>query len=266
MRIILPCLLLVASTAAVPFEPVLPKTTGRVVLGNDVLVYSETVDGATQITVRERRGGGWGGPAVLVRPAAGLVALASSISPDGRRLYFETNARQPAIPGRDDSDVWIVERTASAWAAPRPLGAPFDTPYNEHSPTVDASGRMCLNSARPDGLGENDIYCAEAAGAAPRLVGSISSPSQDAFATLAPNGQVLVFASDRPGGSGGWDLYSTRRTPTGWTPPENLGAAINSEANELNPSMADEGRRLLFVRTSATGRQVLAIPFSQDGR
>ncbi|MDR0295244.1 MAG: OmpA family protein [Prevotellaceae bacterium] len=52
---------------------------------------------------------------------------------------------------------------------------------------------------------------------------------------LSNDGQYLYFASDRPGGSGGIDLWRSRKNPDGsWAPPENL-KEINSEADERSP-------------------------------
>ncbi len=40
-----------------------------------------------------------------------------------------------------------------------------------------------------------------------------------------------------PGGYGGMDIYVSHRTHEGWTPPQNMGAEINTEGNEVFPSL-----------------------------
>ncbi len=52
---------------------------------------------------------------------------------------------------------------------------------------------------------------------------------------------TLIFASDRPGGYGGMDLYKVTRTADGWSEPVNLGATINTASNEVFPFMHDSG-------------------------
>jgi|GEM_PF-2313902 len=52
---------------------------------------------------------------------------------------------------------------------------------------------------------------------------------------------TLIFASDRPGGYGGMDLYKVIRTDDGWSEPENLGAQVNTSFNEVFPFMHDSG-------------------------
>jgi len=52
---------------------------------------------------------------------------------------------------------------------------------------------------------------------------------------LSPDGQRLYFASDKPGGYGGSDLYYCQWKSDYWDNPVNLGPAINTEGNESYP-------------------------------
>ncbi|RFM33079.1 PD40 domain-containing protein [Chitinophaga silvisoli] len=58
---------------------------------------------------------------------------------------------------------------------------------------------------------------------------------------LHPNGQVLFFTSDMPGGMGGKDLYYCLRKDTGWGPPINAGPMINTSGDEMFPYIAPDG-------------------------
>ncbi len=49
------------------------------------------------------------------------------------------------------------------------------------------------------------------------------------------NGKLLVFASNRPGGYGGFDLYYSRRENGSWAAPVNFGDKINTEYDEYRP-------------------------------
>ena len=51
----------------------------------------------------------------------------------------------------------------------------------------------------------------------------------------------LIFASTRPGGFGGSDLYRTRLKGKKWSDPENLGEFINTSGDELFPYISDNG-------------------------
>ncbi|MEO0779596.1 MAG: tetratricopeptide repeat protein, partial [Bacteroidota bacterium] len=55
------------------------------------------------------------------------------------------------------------------------------------------------------------------------------------YPSLSADGKTMYFASNRPDGLGGWDLYVSRRIGDTWTTPENLGAVVNTPGNELSP-------------------------------
>lgn len=70
---------------------------------------------------------------------------------------------------------------------------------------------------------------------------------------LTPDGNILVFASDRPGGFGGTDLYYCVKSGRGeWTSPINMGKLINTEGNEMFPSFDHDGN-LIFSSTGIAG-------------
>ena len=58
--------------------------------------------------------------------------------------------------------------------------------------------------------------------------------------TLSPDGRRLYFASNRPGGYGGLDIYVSEKEGGFWNTPQNLGAIVNSAGNELFPIMQDD--------------------------
>jgi outer membrane protein OmpA-like peptidoglycan-associated protein/tetratricopeptide (TPR) repeat protein len=61
-------------------------------------------------------------------------------------------------------------------------------------------------------------------------------------AALTADGQTLYFASDKPGGYGGVDLYKSIRDQSGnWAAPVNLGPTINTSGDEMFPFMANDG-------------------------
>lgn len=64
------------------------------------------------------------------------------------------------------------------------------------------------------------------------------------FATWAPDGQTIFFASDRPDGFGGYDIYRSTRVGNSWTTPENLGPVVNSPGHEITPWY--DGQSLYF--------------------
>jgi hypothetical protein len=72
-------------------------------------------------------------------------------------------------------------------------------------------------STRPGGFGGADVWFAtrasvDAPWSAPVNLGpTVNTNVNDGLLDLSADGQVLIFASNRPGGSGGFDLYMTTR-------------------------------------------------------
>ena len=58
---------------------------------------------------------------------------------------------------------------------------------------------------------------------------------------LSMDGKRLYFASDKPGGYGGSDLYYCRWVRDYWDNPVNLGPVINTSGNEAYPFVDDTG-------------------------
>lgn len=55
--------------------------------------------------------------------------------------------------------------------------------------------------------------------------------------TLDAKGTTMYFASNMPGGYGGYDIYKSTYQREQWGKPVNLGPAINTEKNEVFPSL-----------------------------
>ena len=67
--------------------------------------------------------------------------------------------------------------------------------------------------------------------------------------SLAADGNRLFFASNMPGGYGGYDLYFTeKKDDDSWSQPVNLGSSVNTKGNELFPFVHESG--LLFFSSN----------------
>jgi hypothetical protein len=78
---------------------------------------------------------------------------------------------------------------------------------------------------------------------------------QDGCPAPSRDGLLLYMASNRPGGVGGLDIWVSSRESTSdpWGPPLNLGAPINTPADEFCPSPLRDGHGLLFVSAKPGG-------------
>src|ERR1041384_4696667 len=64
---------------------------------------------------------------------------------------------------------------------------------------------------------------------------AFNGPALDGCPFIAPDDRTLYMASNRPGGLGGIDIWAARRSSPDdpWGAPENLGAPVNSPANDF---------------------------------
>ncbi len=89
------------------------------------------------------------------------------------------------------------------------------------------------------------------------LIPELLSFNIDGFSTLHPsvsnNLNKIFFASDRPGGYGGMDIYYVDILKNGFSEPVNLGKDINTEKDEVFPFIY-KGKYLFF---SSDGRESL---------
>ena len=81
------------------------------------------------------------------------------------------------------------------------------------------------------------------------------------------DGTELVFASDQPGGYGGFDLYISRLVNGKWTNPQNLGKEVNSKEHEAFPYFHSSGR-LYYASKGHNSQGGFDIFYTQliDGR
>jgi hypothetical protein len=72
---------------------------------------------------------------------------------------------------------------------------------------------------------------------------------------FSPDGLSLYFDSNRPGGSGGRDLWVSRRATAtaAWGAPVDLGTTVNSSVDDANPALSSDGHWLFFVSSRVGG-------------
>lgn len=202
----------------------------------------------------EWKDGAWQ-PAVPVSFSSDSASdLDPALSTDGLRLYFVSTRPRPAGrtgPSRD-MDIWYADRTSAGWGEPQWLEA-LSSDGKEGSPTIDRSGTLCFFSDRDATPNHNAIFCAA------RTPTGLSSPVRqndiinagpsDTSPFLTPDGKSMLWYSTRPGGFGQADLYVSRKSRREWGVAINLGAPINTEVFEYNPSLSPDRRTLYFGRS-----------------
>ena len=79
------------------------------------------------------------------------------------------------------------------------------------------------------------------------LGGNINSKDQEWDMTISADGKTIYFSSDRAGSLGGFDIWKSVLDKNGeWGPAENLGDLVNTQYNEISPSLSHGGKLLYF--------------------
>ena len=84
---------------------------------------------------------------------------------------------------------------------------------------------------------------------APQNMGAnLNTASDETGPVISPDGLSLYFSSNRPGGRGGTDVYVSQRAALGsaWGMPQNVGATINSSANDNITGISLDGLSMLI--------------------
>ncbi len=141
------------------------------------------------------------------------------------------------------------------FGTPVNLGPAVNSGGSDGSPDVSADGlTLYFDSLRAEGLGSWDIWMTTRPttdsewGPARPLPSPVNTYYSDSGPSISSDGLSLYFASERPGGYGGPDLYvaSRRSIEEPWGTPMNLGRTVNSSSYDNHPSISADGLTLFF--------------------
>ncbi len=131
------------------------------------------------------------------------------------------------------------------------LGAEFASEaVNEGVITFSPNGKMMVfargNSGKKKGTRDVNLYMSryqKGKWTTPEIL-SINDPNAwDSTPTFSRDGKTLYFASNRPGGQGGIDIYSARVDGRGrWSNVRNMGSKINTPGHDMFPYVTDDGK------------------------
>jgi hypothetical protein len=160
-----------------------------------------------------------------------------------------------------DEDLFIATKNeGDQWGSGNPFDNQINTSYNEGMSTLVRDGRTLYFTAcnRPEIKGPCDIWTGQVDNGQVRevkaLLDSPNSESWESQACISCDGRVLYFASNRPGGLGGTDIWvSVKQKDGSWSNPTNLGAPVNTDKDEESPFISNDGNRLFFSSTGHMG-------------
>lgn len=138
---------------------------------------------------------------------------------------------------------------ASQWPIPEKLQ--LETQFNVGTAGISPDGQnMLLFIGGINNTGNlYSIQKTKTGWTTPATLGnSINSNHLESTASITPDGQTMYFASNRPGGYGGMDLYKIEKNAKGeWGIPRNLGPKVNTRNDEDAPFIHPDQKTLFFT-------------------
>lgn len=177
-----------------------------------------------------------------------------SVTPDGNTLLL-LGAYKP--DGTSEAGYSLSVRLREGWSYPQKLNIKNYYNYSRFAIAyLDNNGKILLLAAeRLNSIGKKDIFISYNIGgnnwSEPENLGpDINTPDEEYSPFLASDGKALYFSSKGHGGSGGYDVFVSKRlddTWKKWSKPENLGKSINSTEDDLFFKIPSKGDYVYFL-------------------
>ena len=195
------------------------------------------------------------------------------------QLFFTSTRNQAkgdelsGITGTKNADIFMSQKDDKGkWQRPEVIDSELNSDDDEGACCFSPDGRtMYLTQCRTDASypryatimtsNRSDASWSKAT----ELTITHDTLSAYAHPAVSPDGEWLYFASNMPGGMGGYDIWRFRLTDKGLSGVENLGAPINTPGDELFPTFRPNGD-LYFSSNGHEGMGGLDIYFVEDGK
>lgn len=180
---------------------------------------------------------------------------------DTTLAFFTTN--RSGSPGLHS--IYWARRASATWGRPEPAVA-INNSESNGVPSLAPNGETMYFAGCDYGFGDCDLYEVESGvrgsvppetvpWMVPRNMGlSVNGSYWDSQPCVAADGSIMAFASDRPGGFGGRDIWLCLRNQDGsWSRPINAGAQVNTVYDEVTPFITPDRRTLFFASNGHPG-------------
>jgi Tol biopolymer transport system component len=177
--------------------------------------------------------------------------LNTAFLPDGNTVFFTKST-----PNMGFWTIVYSQLRDGRWS--EPVVAPFSGSYSDADLCASPDGRRLVFISRRPLPGQSrgsvpHLWYVDRTGdgwSEPQNAAALNSDAGEYYPSVAADG-TLYFESARPGGKGRADVYLSRLVDGKYSPPENLGAPLNSEFNEGDAVIAPDRS---FMILTITGR------------
>ncbi len=171
------------------------------------------------------------------------------------KVFLTTEPKQ-STGKKDPNSVDIFQanfenKKLSEYSKPKNINTPTSF---EGYPTLTANEQtMYFVSNRNAGVGGMDIYETKMSNDGnwmkPVNLGNVINTVNDEInPTITADGKHLFFASNGHFGLGGFDIFVSHKTDTGWSKPQNLGKPVNSYDDDKDFTFSSAENYAIFVR------------------
>jgi tetratricopeptide (TPR) repeat protein len=166
---------------------------------------------------------------------------------------------------------WSDEK--KTWLAADLIRGPLNTPeYHDACSSISPDGTMMFLYRSGDGAGEILMSKKTTSGKwkmPENILKPINSSYYEDAAVLSPDGNTLYFISERPGGLGHGDIWTSKKTGEGWSDPVNVGAPLNTPYDENGLYLLPDGKTMFFCsdNTNSMGSyDIFRTTLGADGK
>lgn len=185
------------------------------------------------------------------------------ISPDGRTLFFTVGNHPQNVGGqKDPGDIWISRRAGDQWSAPIHAGELLNNRGYNAVAGISVNGDQLFLHGHYDASGQparsQGISISSNTGSGWSRPANIRIPyylnrSGLLSGAISGDGSVFIFSAETYGTRGVEDLYVSFNIDGKWSEPQNLGPTINTQFQELTPSLSADAKTIYFSSNGMKG-------------
>ena len=175
------------------------------------------------------------------------------ITADNSTMFF-TSRRENSTGGdkaENDQyyeDIYMTTRRGADYSMPVNIGDPVNSKFHDAAIALSPNGAQLFLYKDEE---QGNIYFSTRKGKTwtkPKSIGKTINTKlyKETSVSITADGRILYFSSDRPGGSGGLDIYMCKRLRNDWGEAVNLGSTINTPDDDDSPFIHPDGVTLYF--------------------